>query len=214
MSLYRFLVVVLLFSSTAHAQFRASVEGTVLDVTGASVPGATVTLLNPETGGQQQARSNRSGFYVFNALAPGLYTVTAERSGFKKLTLENIRVEAEDVRALNLALETGDITQSITVTEQADPGIQTANANISTAFSSAQIRSLPRLTVIRTHLSGWPPGWSVMGAGRALGTPSGFQIRVAQVVPTPRSSRPKCKCLYPRTGSAFLRTTINSMASA
>ena len=77
--------------------------------------------------------SNESGYYVFAALLPGRYTVTAEKTGFRRLVLENVLVEAEQVRGLNLSLETGDIAQSITVTEQAE-GVQTENANISRGF--------------------------------------------------------------------------------
>ena len=119
MMLYRLLLAlsfVLFVPAVSQAQFRASVQGNVLDPSGAVVPNATVTLINSETGRQQQSHSNDDGFYVFNGLAPGLYTATAEKAGFRKLTLEAIRVEAEQVRGLNLQLETGEISQSITVT--------------------------------------------------------------------------------------------------
>src|SRR4051794_8971250 len=179
MTLYRFLVAlssILLIPSTTQAQFRASVQGNVLDPSGAVVPNATVTLLNSETGRQQQSRSNENGFYVFNGLAPGRYTATAEKAGFKKLTFENIRVEAEQVRGLNLPLETGEVTQSITVAEQSGPAIQTENANISAAFSSEEIRTLPQLNRNPYELVRLAPGLlgdgGRSGIGNAVGLPN------------------------------------------
>ena len=69
-----------------------------------TIIGMLVALLLPavqrsrETARQLQTRSNDGGFYIFNGLPPGHYTVTAEKTGFKELSLERIRVEAEQVR--------------------------------------------------------------------------------------------------------------------
>ena len=76
-------IVILCATVAANAQFKASVQGTVTDSTGAIVTGATVNLTNNETGQTQEATTNDSGFYRFSSLAPGKYTVTAEREGFK-----------------------------------------------------------------------------------------------------------------------------------
>jgi len=159
-----------------QAQFRASVQGNVLDPTGAVVPDATVTLLNLETGREQQSHSNENGFYVFSGLAPGRFTVTVEKTGFKKLTLENIRVEAEQVRGLNLPLETGEISQTITVAEQVGPALQTENANISGVFSSEQVQRLPQLNRNPYELIRLAPGvlgdGGRSGIGNAVGLPN------------------------------------------
>src|SRR5215207_4966129 len=66
---------VLCFTATAHAQFRAGVQGTVTDTAGAVVPGATVTLTNKETSRAQQTTTSDEGFYRFSQLAPGQYTL-------------------------------------------------------------------------------------------------------------------------------------------
>src|SRR2546426_7315057 len=85
---------------TANAQFKAGIQGTLSDTTGAVVPGATVTLTNKETSRTQTATSSDEGFYRFNQLAPGSYSLTAEKSGFKKQVLENVVVTAEDVQGV------------------------------------------------------------------------------------------------------------------
>src|SRR5438270_9655753 len=72
-----------------NAQFRASIQGTTTAPTGGVVPNAKVTLLNEETQLTQQTTTSGDGFYVFNRLAPGWYTVTVEAPGFQKRVSES-----------------------------------------------------------------------------------------------------------------------------
>ena len=90
--------VLLGFAATAHAQFRAGVQGTVSDPTGAVVGQATVTLTNNGTGKTQQTTTSGEGFYRFSELPPGTYTVTVEKTGFKKNTVNDVIVNAEQVQ--------------------------------------------------------------------------------------------------------------------
>ena len=73
-----------------HAQYRAGIQGTVLDSQGNSVEGATVTLTNQETNKVSQSTSNSAGVYNFLGLPPGRYRIDAEAAGFKKKTLESV----------------------------------------------------------------------------------------------------------------------------
>src|SRR5215475_6838556 len=68
----------------AHAQYRAGIQGTVTDASGAVIPDATVTLTSKETNASRQTTSNAAGTYTFNGLAPGNYSITGEKSGFQK----------------------------------------------------------------------------------------------------------------------------------
>ncbi|HUS10694.1 MAG TPA: carboxypeptidase-like regulatory domain-containing protein, partial [Pyrinomonadaceae bacterium] len=68
-------IFLLLAVATASAQFRASVQGTVSDATGALVPDATVTLTSQETGRKQEAKTSGEGFYRLSELSPGRYTL-------------------------------------------------------------------------------------------------------------------------------------------
>ena len=77
----------MLMGTTALAQYRASLQGTVTDAQGAVVPGATVTLVDKETNRTLTAITNENGVYVFNALAPRPYTIDVELTGFKKAVL-------------------------------------------------------------------------------------------------------------------------------
>ena len=75
---------------SANAQFRAGIQGTVTDSTGALVPDATVTLTNKETNAKQMTQSSGDGFYRISGLPPGRYSLLIEKTGFKKQSFENV----------------------------------------------------------------------------------------------------------------------------
>src|SRR5512143_2189923 len=85
---------------TASAQFKASIQGTVTDESGAVVSGAAVTVTNNETQRAQRTTTNDDGFYRVTGLPPGTYTVTAELTGFKKKVLEKVVIRAEESQGI------------------------------------------------------------------------------------------------------------------
>src|ERR1700688_3389898 len=111
--------------SGAHAQYRAGIQGTVLDSQGNTVEGATVTLTNKETGKVTQDTTNSSGVYNFLGLPPGRYSLDVELTGFKKKTIENVVVEGEQTQSANVTLDLGDVSQTVTVTGDSVPAIDT-----------------------------------------------------------------------------------------
>jgi hypothetical protein len=132
-----------LFTTVAHAQYRASIQGVVTDTQGAVIQGATVTLTDKQTNRTVTATSNANGIYNFNALPPSNYTVTAEKSGFKTRTLDNYSPVAEQANALNLELEAGAQTETITVSADQVPAIETQTATLSGTVTSNQIQHMP-----------------------------------------------------------------------
>src|SRR5690348_8776478 len=90
--LFGILIILFFAASSAFAQFRATVQGVVTDTSGATVSGATVTLTSKETSKTQAATTSDAGFYSFTGLAPGLYSVTVEQQGFKRLVKDNVTV--------------------------------------------------------------------------------------------------------------------------
>jgi len=137
---------VLLFTffvlSPAQAQYRASLQGTVTDAQGAVVTDADVSLADNETGRTLQAKTNGSGIYNFNTLAPSSYTMKVQKPGFKQKQLENIKVIAEQANAVNVTLEIGQATESVTVTD-ASPLIDTETGMLSGTVTTQQIQALP-----------------------------------------------------------------------
>jgi hypothetical protein len=138
-----FLFACLVLSGTvAHAQFRASLRGTVTDTQGAAVPGATVTLVNTQTNQTMVATSDANGIYQFNALAPAPYHLVAEHEGFKKRILDNVQIIPEQLNALDLHLEIGAVEQSVTVSGTTQT-LDTETATVGGTISDAQIQHMP-----------------------------------------------------------------------
>jgi hypothetical protein len=137
------LVCLSLLLCSARAQYRASIQGVVTDAQGAAVSGATVTLKNLDTNQTLTATTDDSGVYNFNALAPSKYSLTVERAGFKKKILDNLGIIPEQANAVNIQLEIGEITQSVTVSGDSTPLMDTQTASINGVVSSNQIQHLP-----------------------------------------------------------------------
>jgi len=179
----RFLATTLLIAATllslnnrAVAQFGASIEGTVQDKSGAVVSGATVTVTNQNTGAAQATQSNAGGFYRISGLTPGQYTVAVEGANFKKSTTNNVTVEAERVRGLDVTLELGQAQETITVTEQ-NQALQTEDANVAGQLTASEVEKLPAINRDPYELLRLSPGVMGDGArygdGRSVGFPNG-----------------------------------------
>ena len=111
-------------ASPAFAQLdRGQISGTIKDESGAIVPGATVTATNLQTQAPRTTVTDGSGFYTFPNLTPGRYTVTAELQGFRKIVRENVQLDALAAMNLDFTLQTGALTESVTVS--ADTPLQT-----------------------------------------------------------------------------------------
>jgi len=130
------------FPVLAFAQYGASIQGTVLDASGAAVPGANVTVTNQATKVSHETVASESGFYRISGLTPGSYTVEVEAASFKKATTPDVEVAAEAQRGLDVKLQPGPAQESVTVTETIG-GLETENANVAGSISSQQIVNLP-----------------------------------------------------------------------
>ena len=137
------LFVILGFALPARAQYRAGIQGSVLDAQGAGVDGATVTLTNLETNHTAQTTTASGGVFNFLSLPPGNYTITVEKTGFKKKLLDNVVVEGEQVQALTATLEIGDVTASVTVNASEAAAIDTETGQLSGTLSANEVQNLP-----------------------------------------------------------------------
>jgi outer membrane receptor protein involved in Fe transport len=156
------IALVMIFSVAAVAQFRAGIQGTITDSTGATIPGANVTLINQETNQTQTTVASSEGFYRFTGLAPGDYTISVEKENFKKQEIKNIKVDAESVRGIDITLETGGIAETVTVEADTVP-LETEDANIRNTITTEEIQRLPQIGRDPYELARLAPG--VFGAG-------------------------------------------------
>src|ERR1700679_3548484 len=110
------LLIVGIVASTAlvQAQYRTSIQGVVTDATGAVVPGATLTLINPATGEKQVRTSDPSGVFNFNALpAAAAFRLEVEANGFEKKVLDHVELTPDQANALNVTLAIGSASQTV-----------------------------------------------------------------------------------------------------
>ena len=108
-----FFMVAALSSQTTVVYGQSTVgriSGTVIDSTGAVVPGASVTIVNPTTGFKQEGFTQESGVFVFPSLAPGTYNVEVRLEGFSSARQENIVLDAASTRTLQFKLSVGGLT--------------------------------------------------------------------------------------------------------
>ncbi len=128
---------------SAHAQFRASIQGTVTDTTGAAIPNASLTLTDTDTGRVQNATSNASGTYNFSSLAPDRYTLSASATGFRQQLINPVAILPEQANAVNVQLAVGDTGTTVNVSGDQTPSLDTETASISGNVDSNQIQHLP-----------------------------------------------------------------------
>jgi Carboxypeptidase regulatory-like domain/TonB dependent receptor-like, beta-barrel len=137
-----------------------TIIGTVLDSSGAGVPGAEVTVEDVGRNTNQKTTTNESGNYTVAQLTPGQYRVSATKTGFRRTVQENVLVTVGQAARVDLALQLGETTQEVTVTE-APPGLETDRAEVQTSLSSEQISSLPVLNRNFTNLTLLTPGSTI-----------------------------------------------------
>ena len=106
-----------LISPRATAQMNAgTILGTIADPTGAAVANAQVTVTNVSTSISQRTTTDAMGNYVVPYLIPGLYDVSAEREGFKKITRTGITLQVDQKARVDLGLQLGAVTERVEVT--------------------------------------------------------------------------------------------------
>jgi hypothetical protein len=121
---------------------NATLLGTVTDSSGAAVAGAKVVATEASTGLIHESVTNESGNYTFPDLHPGPYLVTVEAKGFKKETRENIDLPSNSSTRVDLTMQPGNVSETITVTT-APPVLQTDRADISTKLEAEILVDMP-----------------------------------------------------------------------
>jgi hypothetical protein len=121
---------------------RANISGIVTDPSSAAVVNASITVVNLATNLTVTAQTNVSGTYATPFLAPGTYQVTVEAGGFKKYVRNDVVLQAGDRARLDVQLEVGAVTESITVSAAVSQ-LQTETATRSQVLANEIIQNVP-----------------------------------------------------------------------
>ena len=164
-------VVSLLPVILAAQAVTGTILGLITDATGAVMPGTTVTLTNTGTGQVRVVTTDTNGEYTVPSLPTGTYSVKAELSGFKTVTVPDVTLGVDQHYRVNLKLEVGAVEESVTVTGLS-PLIQTSTSELGTTVSEEQIKTLPlngrnfvNLTRTVPGVVRGVPGANIDGAG-------------------------------------------------
>src|SRR5689334_13376688 len=105
-------------SDTGYSQSSGTIVGSVLDPSGARIPGASVSLDNRNAGIHRETVSNETGFYSFTALLPGEYEVSADLAGFEKV-VRRATVNVGRDTTVDLAMKVGGLAESVDIVADA-----------------------------------------------------------------------------------------------
>jgi hypothetical protein len=155
-----FVFAVLLVSATGLAvaqDARGRIVGIVTDASGAVVPGAAVTATHLEMNTRASSKSNDAGNYELPYLLPGVYRVVVELEGFKRYQREPIEVRVGDAITLNVPLELGAVSDTVSVTAEA-PMLESTSASISMVIDRRMLEDLPMAGGSITYLARLTPG--------------------------------------------------------
>src|SRR5579885_640140 len=136
------LLVFLLAAASAMFGQESGIVGTVTDSSGAVLVGANVSARNVNTGEVRQAISNDAGQYAIPSLRAGRYQVTASKSGFESKIVDQVILEVQAIRTIDLTLSPGAVTEQVNVTASTT-ALQTTESTVSTEFETKVVGELP-----------------------------------------------------------------------
>ncbi len=125
-------------------EITGTILGAVTDNTGATVPGANVTVRNVGTNVKRSYSTNETGLYLFPFLPPGDYELTVEAKGFERFLHSNMVLDVNQKLRVDVTLTLGPTTQSVTVTG-APPVLETASGSLGQTINSRALAELPSL---------------------------------------------------------------------
>ena len=157
---------IILVSSWAWGQGEttSAILGQVTDSTSAAVPGATVTVVNRDTGLTRAAKTDEGGRFNFPQLLPGSYTLDAEAQGFEPAHVSNVFAGLGQKQTVNLSLKVAQARQTVNVTSEAAI-INPDNANTTTTLSAPALEDLPNPGGDLTYPLQFAPGALINTAG-------------------------------------------------
>jgi len=162
----------LLVGVHAQSSTTGNITGTVRDPQGAAVPKAEVTITEERTGSSRTITATEDGFYTATSLPAGVYTISTSPSGFKKTITTGVELHVNENKTVNLDLQVGQVTETVTVTSESAP-VELRSGEVSSLISEKQVTELPLNGRNYAQLALMVPGVSPVtqaGAGGAFAT--------------------------------------------
>ncbi|HQY65806.1 MAG TPA: carboxypeptidase regulatory-like domain-containing protein [Pyrinomonadaceae bacterium] len=136
-------IVLFAFIINISAQANGKIAGTITDVNGGIIPGATVTVTNEKTGEARNVLAKEDGTFLVVNLQPAIYTVAASGSNFATATKRNIELLVGQELDLELKLQAKGVTVSVDVISGEDLIVNTASASMSANVNAREVEGLP-----------------------------------------------------------------------
>jgi len=164
----RVLTFLLASTGLVFGQANSQLTGQVSDKSGAAVAGAEVTVTSVQTGNERKAMTTETGAYTLPFLAPGDYTMTVVKQGFRQVKREGIRLEVNQTARVDFSLEVGQVSESIDVSATL-PLLDSDTSSIGQVIETKAIQDLPLNGRNFVQLAILGPGVTGVGYG-ARGT--------------------------------------------
>jgi hypothetical protein len=173
-------IAVSVLSAVQAQEVRASISGVISDPSGSPIPGANIIVTNTARNTRFTAASNESGAYSTPFLDPGAYVMTVEKDGFRRFQRENITLQSLDKARIDVQLQVGAVTDSITVSATVS-ALQTETASRASTISNELIQNLPTQGRNPFQIAWAAPGVFKTGGWRYLrsfdiGGTTGFSV--------------------------------------
>jgi hypothetical protein len=140
-------LVALICQPSLQAQNSVStgiIAGQVQDASGASIPDASVVIINTGKGYKQVSASNKDGLFSFSALPVGAYSLAVDAPGFAAVELTNVNVSVGQTTTVAVKMEVGTVKQEVNVTADVDV-LDTRDSSISSVVGDGLVQNLPTL---------------------------------------------------------------------
>lgn len=158
-------VFLFLMAPVSAQELRGKIKGRVLDQNKAAVPGATVKVTDASRNLTATLTTNVDGLFEANYLLPGTYQVVVEKPGFKKVIQDNVLVQINATRTLEMSMDVGTVQETVTVTAEAAT-LNAADANLGLTLDRKRVDELPSVHGDPYILMNLTPGVAYTGSAR------------------------------------------------
>lgn len=138
----KLLFLILAFAQAIAFAQSAELNGRIVDASGSVLPGVKVAITNNATGALRDAVTNNLGYYALPQLQPGVYSLRAEKQGFRTVTQADITLAVDQHATVELTLPVGDLAQEVSV-KATTPLLDTVEPSIGQVIDNRQIVGLP-----------------------------------------------------------------------